>query len=285
MLVRGGVASVVLGAAIAASVLAPGAYGRSASRCPKPATPATVGSDISSPIKLEVSPESDPLEIDFGGSRSIDDDHVISLKALSPLTGPARKLNARVRGNIRRVDKHKVFPTKQHQITLTPHVVSPREVEVDVCVDPEHPKRVEPGRYEGTVVVEADGVETTPVRIQITLRDSRSVLMLLLALAGATAGLIIKAAQDLVATKKKRRVNRTTFHEVVSWGLRIVSAIAAGAIAWWLYYTRNDTFGASGTDLVKMIGFGFGAAASGITITDLVDAALPFKKPDPVDPA
>lgn len=246
------------GAASAASAPALG--------CTQPAPQTRSGSPPSSAVReagglsaATLSPADDNskvIERNFGESR-----HVyrrpLAFNASEPLDASAGSIEVSVAGGLVDPKTTDVFSVEDSQVTFGAEVdqASPERLLVKVCIDPSHPDHVAPGKYVGSLLISGRGISPSQIPITLTLKYSHWLVVWILALVGAAAGV----GARILARKlnKKSRLSGARIFWIAAIGL-----VGAVGVVVKLYYAPS-TFGGSPGDLWPIAAGGFGAAVGG----------------------
>lgn len=222
----------------------------------------------------------------------------IVLDASNRLVGLHKRVSAVVRGDFIRSDDGERFP--REQITSRAVVSSNgRHVTVRLCLDPLRGRPVEPGEYQGSVLIEGPGVQAASLIVDVRLRETRWWMVFLWSILAAVAGVVVKLFVDVVklmtpvpaagppaagaggAGAVVAAVPEAEPTVLQKWRMLVrhavdpatVLSILVGVVgsfgAYFLLYLASDTFGASSDDWLKLTIYCFGATVSGMTLTDL----------------
>lgn len=238
-------------------------------------------------IRLTPVAGGEPLRVAFREHREPRRARVV-FDASAPLRDDLKKLTVVPRGDFVRADGER-FPLDQ--ITAR-SIVSTNGLHVTVrlCLDPRGGRNVEPGTYNGTVLIEGrPRIQPASFSAEVTLRDSRTPFVFLWALVAAIAGVVVKLFVDVVKLftppppANGETTTTTTAPPVkvrdewlrllreaarpANW-LSILFGLVAGIAAYFLLYLDDEDFGSS-KDFFKLAVYCFGATVSGMTVADL----------------
>jgi hypothetical protein len=213
------------------------------------------------------------IDYDFGGSREIDEDRFLSYKLpgarpadiVVSLTLPLQEAPVTGKG---------IFPTKEKQLAYIvrtePDAATEGVIEIPLCLDPAGPRMAKPGSYHGTLLIQARNVTPLAVPINADIRESRDLLVWLIALGCLLLGLAAKAVEELRVAKKP--VTWNAFREHVTWNfiLQLLGGAIAMVITVYTLYYSSSSFGGNQSDWLRL-GFGiFALALTGITAASLL---------------
>src|SRR5262245_45142512 len=137
----------------------------------------------------------------------------------------------------------------------------PSRLRVCVEVDPSRIHHLHAGRYQGFVVLTADNFADERIPIDVTFRSPKR-QALTFAFGGFVIGLVVKILTELGSGQ--RSSNPGGWHALQSylrqWSFPV--AVILGLLAFWIAYTQiynaNETWGADGSDTLKLFGACFG---------------------------
>ena len=210
----------------------------------------------------------------FGSERELEN-RTIVLPAKPKLSADA-PLIAEAAGDLEMEGGGDSFPLEG--IGVTAKVTELGAVQLKICLDPEQPEEVGRGRYVGAIQVGGPGIETATVSLEVTLRES-ILLALVLAVVGMLVGLWAKMYTDLGKDPEAsisldwmgKYVKRAAF------GTAVLLGILGVALSLVQLYGDNPTWG-SARDMFAIFIAGVGLQVTGSTLVDFV---APFKAPPP----
>jgi hypothetical protein len=189
------------------------------------------------------------------------------------------KVFAEVAGDLDRADGADSFP--EEGILVEPVVSGAGDLKLKVCIDPENPESVKPGRYVGSVKIFGPNVLPTVASIEITLRAS-ALLAVVLLLLGCTLGALGKAIADKKATEETLKAAgggdvRFRWRDYFFSGEFIggaITGLVAATIAFAQVYLADPDWGQP-LDMIALVLAGIASVVSGKTITDWVKPYVP----------
>jgi hypothetical protein len=161
---------------------------------------------------------------------------------------------------------------RQQQLTFraNPNRADARLVNVRVCYDAGGPREPDAGRYQGTLLVSAAGLQPSPLSLAITVRDDAWWKPILALIFGLLVGIVARAIGDL--QQAPTTIGKSFWQYLFR--LRILVALGFGVAAGIGAYIRlvegNETFDGSFSAVWPLVGATFGATVAGKTITDIL---------------
>lgn len=200
------------------------------------------------------------VERNFGEYRHIYR-RTLVFKTSRPLPIEPSQVSISVAGGIIDQKTTEAFPIEDSQVTFGANIDSSSErLEVKLCINPNGPEVVAPGRYVGTILISGREISPTQIPISLTVKSSKWWLAWLLAIIGLTVGVGAKLLARHVNEEPRLKRGR------VLW---IVGAGLVGSIlvVKKLYYDPA-TFGNG--DFWPILVGAFGAALGGAGAASLV---------------
>jgi hypothetical protein len=156
-------------------------------------------------------------------------------------------------------------------------------VRLSLCLDPSEPEEVGRGRYVGAVQVGGPGIETASVPLEVTLRKSIC-LALVLALIGMLFGLAVKMLADLSKDPKAKIKGRWIKAYMARGGFwsAVLLGFAGVGLSLWQLYDLNPIWGAP-EDLFKIWAAGAALQVSGTTLVDFFKPFIGSNTPPAAD--
>jgi hypothetical protein len=195
----------------------------------------------------------------------------VVLQATPPLTPGKDQIRVELGDGYLRGTEDRTISAANEGLTVTGGVTPNGNVQVCLALDPHNVADLAPDRYTGTVLVGGD-VQAVSLPVAVTLRASRSYGMLL-AFIGVFIGLSVKMFAELAARRRSDKIGAgQALKEYVSqWSFPV--SLLLGAFSGWIgfveIYELNRTFGAGGTDALKLFGTCFGFQMGSIGGIDL----------------
>jgi hypothetical protein len=155
--------------------------------------------------------------------------------------------------------------------------VTPNGSGVEVCLslDPREARDAGPGSFTGTVTITGD-VQPLSLPVVVTFRESRE-KGLLIAVFGVALGLLAKMCVELSTRGRTGAPRRRRKLSEYPWA-GIAAVIIVGAFSGWIgfveIYDVNRSWGASGTDALKLFATCFGFQMGSIGGIDLVKRVM-----------
>lgn len=183
---------------------------------------------------------------------------------------------ASVRGDMVSEEGERIRRAQVTVPTITPNGTG--GLDVDVLVDP---GKAPPGRYTTTVQFGGSGYSgILPVTIEARLK-AHPVLAIALALLGFVLGVGLKVVSDLFGAAQVGVARKTLGEWLKNGGWPMLASGAVGAgIAWAAAYLPNDTWGATPSDLLTLVGTAMAVSVAGSEVGDLAKG-LTGKTPSP----
>lgn len=129
------------------------------------------------------------VERNFGEQRHIYR-RTLVFNTSRPLTIDASQVSISVAGGIIDQKTTETFPTENSQLTFGANIdTSSGRLEVKLCIDPNSPESVEPGKYVGTILVSGPEISPTQIPIALTVKSDKWWLAWLLAFGGLVVGI------------------------------------------------------------------------------------------------
>jgi hypothetical protein len=196
-----------------------------------------------------------------------------------PSLPPDARVFAEVAGDLDRADGADSFP--EEGILVEPVVSGAGDLKLKICIDPENPETVKPGRYVGSVKIFGPNVVPTVASVEVTLRASALLAVFLLVI-GCALGVLGKALADKKATEETLKAAGETdvrfrwrdyfFTGEFIGGL--ITGLVAAAIAFAQVYLADPDWGEP-LDMIALVLAGIASVVSGKTITDWVKPYVP----------
>jgi uncharacterized membrane protein YeaQ/YmgE (transglycosylase-associated protein family) len=185
----------------------------------------------------------------------------------TPPLKSTQKLFVEPEGDLERSDAA-TFPADQ--INVAHHVTPLGHIVIEVCLDPQIPRGVAPGRYLGAIGVGGPGIETTAFPLEVTVQGAESEAIIWIVL-GTVIGLVAKMLID-IAKAPNTAVSWATVWGYVRQGVFLVAIVTAivGAIVNFLALYEPDPTWGSSFDEIKIFVAGVVLQTTGTTLTDLV---------------
>jgi hypothetical protein len=186
-----------------------------------------------SPLRLVAVKGSETLEARFSYRAKTMRTQVLAFATGTVLPTPDDQFRAQVESSLQRSDNEPGFPESQIAMAVA---TDPNDgyVKINVCLDPQQPIYVQPGRYEGRIVVSAAGVEQEAIPITVMIQDPRWFLAVLWAVFGVILGLAVKMLSDLqnTSTSGTTSVPQSLWGQVVDYSKkpRFVVSVLLGMI-------------------------------------------------------
>ena len=215
------------------------------------------------------------IEYDFGGSRGADADRYLTFSVpqgheLRPsdvfvsLPSPLQE---------REGEGKDIWPTSNKQLSYTVSV-GRGTIEIRFCLDPDRPREVSPGSYQGALLVETvAGVKPASVPITADLRHSDEPLVWLIAFGSLLAALIVKTFGDLAKDESKPISWRGFLSYVNRWSFiwQFIGGAALTAVTVWQVFYSSSDFGGQNDDWSKLVGAIAIAVISGISLASFAN--------------
>jgi hypothetical protein len=148
----------------------------------------------------------------------------------------------------------------------------PAKIRVCVKLDPAQIVGLRPGRYTGTVRVRAEAYQEAAIPIVATFRSSRRD-GLEMAVAGVFVGLLVKMLTELGSGRRSGNPGglHALWNYMKQWSfpLTIILGVVTGWLGFIEIYDANPTWGADGTDALKLFGTCFGFQMGSIGGADM----------------
>jgi len=229
----------------------------------------------------------------FDGERDRSD-RTIGIDA-SPKLPANATVFAEVSGDLERSDGGDTFPVEAIVVQTT--TTRSRDVRLQICLDPQRPENVEPGRYVGSVKLTGEQIEPTAITVEATLRR-RSLTAIVVLITGIVLGLLMKAFGDKQLAEAAVRDARATvkpagesvpadssvkkkkleFWRSYASGGQFVTGLVLGlilaALAYAQIYATDPDWGTP-LDIVTLGLAGVAAVVSGKTVVDVVAPFVP----------
>ena len=170
----------------------------------------------------------------------------------------------------------------------------PAIVSVCVRVAPRAIADLQPGHYDGSVVLSADNYRDAYIPIVLTFRSSRNTA-LILAFGGVLLGLFLKISADPELRKRSKKSHPKAaelskgrpLHALSSFlpasvVIAIAGALVGGLLGFVEIYNANATWGAASTDWLKLFGTCFGFQLGSFSGADIAKRFLGSDTPSSV---
>lgn len=240
----------------------------SATSAPVPALAATpTGSSAKSPSPVK--PASRTLSVNLGSDPK---KQTRSFNVNTPPLKSGQRVIAQLDGDLERSDSS-TLPVGQ--VSVTPTVTELGDIALQVCLDPDRPQGVAPGRYVGAISIGGAGIETTSFPLEATVQASGLTAIVWIFL-GTALGLVLKMLADL---QKAPNVPVDLKHvwSYVKQGVflfAIVSGAVAGIVDFLGLYEPNPAWGSS-LDEIKVFVAAIALQTTGMTISDVIKPYIP----------
>ncbi|HEX6699310.1 MAG TPA: hypothetical protein VF101_01115 [Gaiellaceae bacterium] len=186
-------------------------------------------------------------------------------------------------------DVHVVAAVVQPAMAGKPAIVS-----VCVQVDPGAIANLQPGHYDGSIVLSADNYRDSYIPIVLTFRGSRNTA-LILAFGGVLLGLFLKLGADSELRKRSKKPHSEgaehskgglipDFSRFLPAGvvIAIAAALVGGLLGFVEIYNANATWGAASTDWLKLFGTCFGFQMGSFSGVDIAKRFIGSDTPSSV---
>jgi hypothetical protein len=222
----------------------------------------------------QFSSDSDPqFRLDFGASRARGTDflpfnaypgtpHNLKVQSWWPIKSSSG----------RRIDEGAGL-TLSAAVTRAAIPQNPAAVRVCIAIDPRRVTNLQPGRYQGKIVLSADNYRDERIPVVVTFRASQK-RAIVLAFIGVAIGLVVRCLAELGSGQRSANpgANHALRAYVVHWGfpLAIILGIITGYLGYVEIYEANPTWGINGQDTLKLFGTCFGFQMGSIGGSDIV---------------
>ena len=266
--------------AILGLALVPAASAQTGTRCefkPTPPPPAATGKPSAQPSRLQEK----AVRFTRGGKRGYSDRSIV-FPASPPLAQDA-DVFAEVTGDLDKADASDSFD--EEGIVVQRSITQAGDLKLKVCIDPEKPEHVAAGRYVGTIRISGRDVQPTGMSLEVTLRRS-TLLAVLLLVGGALFGIVAKAFGDRQSTEKTLAAAPDSAGLHFTWREYLKSAgfiggvlggLALCVVAYVQIYDADPDWG-TGLDMVTLALAAAAAMVSGRTVADVVAPYVPKPK-------
>jgi len=226
----------------------------------------------------QFSSDSDPqFRLDFGASRERGTDflpynaypgtpHNLKVQSWWPIKSSTG----------RRIDEDTGL-TLSAAVTKAAIAPNPAAVRVCIAIDPGRIPNLQPGRYQGKIVLSADNYRDERIPVVVTFRASEK-RAITLAFVGVAIGLIVRCLAELRSGRRSANpgARRALRAYVLDWGfpLAIILGIITGYLGYVEIYEANSTWGVNGQDTLKLFGTCFGFQMGSIGGSDIVKRLL-----------
>ena len=224
------------------------------------------------------SSDSDPqFRLDFGGSRELGTDFL----PFDAYAGTPHNVKAQSWWPIKSKGGPRI--DEDNGLTLTAAVTkaaigeNPASIRVCLAIDPHRIHNLQPGWYQGKIVLSADNYRDERIPVVVTFRASER-RAFILAFVGVAIGLIARCLAELGSGDRSGNpAARSGLRAyLLQWGfpLAIILGIVTGYLGYVEIYDANPTWGVSGQDTLKLFGTCFGFQMGSIGGSDIVKRFL-----------
>jgi hypothetical protein len=218
--------------------------------------------------------DSDPqFRLDFGASRELGTDFLPFVAySGTPKNVKVESWRPITRGSAQPIDESAGL-TLRAAVTRAAIGDNPAVVRVCIAIDPHQIPHLQPGLYQGKIVLSADNYRDERIPVFVTFRASVK-RAIILAFVGVLIGLIARCLAELGSDQRSSNPGawQALRAYLCQWGfpLAIILGVVTGYLGYVEIYDANPTWGVNGQDTLKLFGTCFGFQMGSIGGSDIV---------------